>query len=138
MANLSDTAENQILEHVFRGQASTFNTNTYIALFTSAPVDADDSTTLTAKEVTSGNGYSRTQFNNKCSAASGGVLTTNQDIAWTASGGNFGTITHIGILDSDVVGAGTLLAYTQLNTSFVVNDGDTFTLGTGNVTITLD
>lgn len=138
MSNFSDFAENAIVEHVFRGQASPFNTNTYIGLFTSAPVDADDSTTLTAKEVTSGNGYSRIQFNNKCSAATGGVLTTNQDIAWTASGGNFGTISHIAILDSDVVGAGNVLAYTALNTSFTVNNGDTFTLGTGNVTITLD
>ena len=53
-----------------------------------------------------------------------------------ASGGDFGTITHIGIFDA--LTSGNLLAHGALTSSKVISDGDTFQINSGNLTITID
>ena len=55
----------------------------------------------------------------------------------TASGGNWGTITHISIKTSNTYGAGDTLFKGALTASKTVSDGDTFQVQAGNLVISL-
>jgi len=130
MTALSDFAEIKTLELFFKNTAYTAP-NAYMALFTDDPTDAGTGTEVT------GNGYARVQIDTKMAAASSGQIVSNADITFpTASGGAFGTITHIGIYDAST--AGNLLAHGALSASRVISDGDTFQINSGSLTITID
>ena len=132
MSEASDYVENQILDCYLNQTNITAPTNIYLGLFTSAPSDAGGGTEV------SGNGYSRVEITAKFDAASGtgGSLSSNADITgFTASGGNWGTVTSIGIFDAST--AGNLLFYTALDSSATVNDGDSFQISSGNLTVTV-
>lgn len=134
MAALSDYAERKILDHVFKNTTFT-SPSAYIALFTTDPSDSDSGSEV------SGNGYARVQIDTLMgSAASASDVTSisnSSNITFAAaSGGSFGTITHIGIYDAST--AGNLLAHGALTASKQIDDGDTFQIATGNLTITID
>lgn len=134
MTALSSYAERKVLDHVFRNTAYT-SPSAYIGLFTSDPTDSASGTEV------SGNGYARIQIDNKMAAASTGSdnssISSNANITFAAaSGGDFGTITHIGIFDA--ASSGNLLAHGALTSSKVISDGDTFQINSGNLTITID
>ena len=133
MSEASDYVENQILDCYLNQTNITAPTNIYLGLFTSAPSDAGGGTEV------SGNGYSRVEITAKFSAASGttgGSLSSNAAITgFTASGGNWGTVNSIGIFDAST--SGNLLFYTALDSSADVNDGDSFQISSGNLTVTV-
>lgn len=132
MSEASDYVENQILDCYLNQTNITAPTNIYLGLFTTAPSDSGGGTEV------SGNGYSRVEITAKFNAASGtgGSLSSNADITgFTASGGNWGTVTSIGIFDAST--AGNLLFYTALDSDAIVNDGDSFQISSGNLTVTV-
>jgi hypothetical protein len=123
--------ENEVLDHVLGKGTRDFTSpaNLFIGLFTAV----SDGEAGTVTEV-SGNGYARTAvtFN----TASGGSATNDGDITFpAASGGSFGTITHIGVYDAST--AGTLIFYGSLSASKTVDDGDIFQISDTNLTISL-
>lgn len=126
MSDFSDYLENAVLDHVFRNTAYTPVATVYLALFTTAPTDAGGGTEV------SGSGYARqaTAFG----AASGGTMSNTGAEAFTASGGNFGTIVAVGIYDAST--AGNLLAWKTI-TSVAINDGDTLNFPIGDIDISL-
>ena len=131
MSAASDYVENQILDCYLNQTNITAPTNIYLGLFTSAPSDAGGGTEV------SGNGYSRVEITAKFSAASGtgGSLASNADITgFTASGGNWGTVNSIGIFDAST--SGNLLFYATISNA-TVNDGDSFQISSGNLTVTV-
>lgn len=129
MSSLSDLLENDLLDYAFGGTAVGFTPGTtYLALFTVTPSDAGGGT-----EVTAANGYARAAIT--WGAAAAGSKTTTADIVFTAAGGNWGDIVAVGIFDA--VSAGNMLAWDGITTA-TVNDTDTLTFATGNVTVTLD
>ena len=130
MSSFTDDMENSVLSHYFRngtGAVFTAPVTVYAALFTVAPTDSTAGTEVT------GAGYVRkaVTFN----AASGGTVTNNGAVSWTASGGNYGSVVAIGLMTAST--AGSLMAYDDF-TSATVNDGDTisFADGTG-ITVTV-
>lgn len=134
MAALSDYAERKILDHLFKNTSYT-SPSAYIALFTTDPSDSDSGSEV------SGNGYARVQIDtlmgSAASASDVTSITNTSAITFAAaSGGSFGTITHIGIYDAS--SAGNLLAHGQLTASKQIDDGDQFQINTGNLTITID
>lgn len=137
MSEASDYVENQILDFYLNqgtgaGGSITAPSNIYLGLHTADPTDAG-----TGAEV-SGNNYSRIEITDKFSNASGtgGSLSSNADITgFTATGGNWGTITHIGIYDAST--SGNLLFHTALDSSATVNAGDSFQISSGNLTVTV-
>jgi len=134
MTALSSYAERKILDHVFKNTAYT-SPNAYLGLFTSDPTDSASGTEV------AGNGYARIQIDTKMAAATTGSdnssIVSNADITFAAaSGGDFGTITHIGILAAST--SGNLLAHGALTASKVISDGDTFQINSGSLTITID
>ena len=132
MSEASDYVENQILNCYLNQTNITAPSNIYLGLFTSAPSDAGGGTEV------SGNGYSRVEITAKFSAASwtGGSLSSNADITgFTADGGDWGEVNSIGIFDAST--SGNLLFYTALDSSATVNNGDSFQISSGNLTVTV-
>lgn len=127
MAEISDYLENSIINHYLRNTSQTSPTTVYVSLHTADPLDAGSGTEV------SGNGYAR----QACAfdAPSNGVTQNTALESFTASGGNWGSITHIGVWDA--VSAGNLLFHTPLDTARTVNDGDTLEIAAGALTITL-
>jgi hypothetical protein len=135
MSEASDYVENQILNCYLNQTNITAPTAIHLGLFTANPTESDEGSSG-GTEV-SGNGYSRVAITDKFGTASGtgGSLSSNADITgFTASGGNWGT-TGIGIFDS--ASGGELLFWTALDSNATVNDGDSFQISSGNLTVTV-
>ena len=129
MSNATNALENGALDHILGNTALTQPTQMYVGLFTAVA----DPEAGTVTEV-SGNGYARTAVN--FNAASGGSATNNGDITFpAASGGDWGTITHIGIYNAV---AGTLWYVGSLSASKNVTDGDIFQISDTQLTVSLD
>lgn len=134
MTALSSFAERKVLDLLFKNTAYTAP-NAYIGLFTSDPTDSASGTEV------SGNGYARVQIDTLMGSATTGsdnssITNTSAITFGAASGGSFGTITHIGIFDAST--SGNLLAHGALSASKQIDDGDTFQINTSNLTITID
>jgi len=127
MAALSNFAENEMLDHMLGTGSYTAPTNVFLSLWTSDPTDAGSGTEI------SGNGYARQDIN--FGAASGGVATSSGVVTFpTASGGAWGTLTHIGI--HDAVSSGNLLFHGSLTAAKTISDGDVMQIANGAITIT--
>ena len=118
MSAASDYVENQILDFYLNqgtgaGGSISAPSNIYLGLFTSAPSDAGGGT----------------------ASGTGGSLASNADITgFTADGGAWGTVNSIGIFDH--VSSGNLLFYATISDA-TVNDGDSFQISSGNLTVTV-
>jgi len=128
MTALSNYLENEILDHALGTAAYTAPAAVYLALFTTDPTDSNIGSELT------GNGYARQVAT--FSASSGGTTANTAEIVFSASGGNFGTVSHSGIYDAPT--GGNLLFHNALTTSRVVNDGESLTFAIGAITASLD
>lgn len=128
--SLSDYLEIKLLDHTLKNTAFTQPTNIYVALFTAAPTDAGGGTEV------SGNDYARVNHNSWDAASGGATENTGAVTFPQASGGNWGTVTHIGLFDAPT--SGNMLAWGALSTSKAVNDGDTAQFADGAMDVTLD
>ena len=129
MSEMSDYLENKLLDEVLFNTAFAAIGTVYIGLFTTDPTDDASGT-----EVPVANAYVRQSM--AFDAASGGVTQNTSAVTFpTASGGNWGAITHIALFDAEA--AGNHLFHTPLTASKVVNDGDTFKVNSGDLTVTL-
>lgn len=130
--NLADYAENKLLDHITGKASYTAPTNTYLALYTVAPTDSTSGT-----EVTASNGYARQQIS--WGAATSGQISTNATIRFPDVGtatGAWGTVVAIGILDA--VSGGNLLWYGALSATVTIGNGDTYSITSGGLTLTID
>ena len=133
MSALSDSAEKLVLDFLMTSGTATRPTAWYVALYTSAPNDA--STGSTGGTEVSGNGYSRQSVTFAAASSPGGTTTSTNAQSFTASGGNFGTVTHMAIIDAS--SGGNMIWHGALTTSRTVSDGDTLTFSAGNIDLTL-
>lgn len=130
MAALSDVAEKLLLDWLMTTGTATRPTAWYVALYTAAPSDSGGGT-----EVSTG-GYTRQSVTFDAAATPGGTTSNNNVVQFTASGANYGTVTHIGI-HSASSGSGNLLWHGAMTASRVVNDGDTLEFSVGNIDLTI-
>ncbi|RWX68932.1 hypothetical protein EN780_07870 [Mesorhizobium sp. M4B.F.Ca.ET.089.01.1.1] len=128
MAGFSDYLENKILDVFFRGQAVTPPAAVYLALYTAAPTDAGGGTEV------SGSGYAR-QAIPMATAASGGIVSNTGIVSFTAVGGAFGTITHVGVFDAAT--GGNLLSWDDI-APITINSGDTLDFPVGELDFSQD
>lgn len=126
--NISDYAENKLLDHVLGTLAYTKPTAVYVALYTTNPTDADTGTEV------SGGAYARQSAT--FSAASAGATSNSADIVFAEATANWGTITHIGIRDALTLG--NLLWHGPLTTAKEITTGDQFKIKTGDLGVSLD
>ena len=129
MAALSDYAEKLLLDFLMTTGTATRPTNWYVALFTSATNDAGGGT-----EVSAG-GYARQSVSFDAASSPGGTTSNSGEVSFTASGGDYGTVTHMGIFDAS--SSGNLLWHGALTASKTVADGDTLTFAVGNIDLTM-
>ena len=136
MANITRYLENKLLEHSLGKTTWTKPAATYAALFTVTPTSLYTSTITNGTEVT-GSGYVRPTIN--WALASDGSISNSGNLTWNAGGtwssGNL--ITSIGIFDGSTPGAGNLLWFGKLSAPVTMNNGDSFTIPIGLLTITI-
>lgn len=142
MAAMSNYLEGELINLIFRTATYTKPATVVIALCTAAPTDA--STGATIPEVASAFGYSRVTFgpaDANWSAPIAGDGTTKNVTAITfpqASGGSWGTITYVAIVDSATYGAGNMLFYGALTTPKIIDDMDIFAFAISQLDIQID
>ena len=129
MAALSDHAEKLILDWMMTAGAAARPSAWYVALYTAAPSDAGGGTEL------SGSGYAREAV--AFAAATSGTGTTSNTgvVIFTADGGDWGSVTHMGIHDAS--SGGNLLWHGSLAAAKTVADGDTLEFAVGNIDLTV-
>jgi hypothetical protein len=128
MAELSDYLENKLLDHVLRNVSYTSPTTVYMGLYTSDPGDDNSGTECT------GGAYARQVVS--VTTASDGIVTSSADVTFPQATDNWGTISHIGLLDD--LTSGNLLMHTPLTTSKTIDEGDIFKVPLGQLTASLD
>ena len=129
MAALSDYAEKLILDYLMTSGSSTRPTAWYVALYTSAPSDAGGGTEL------SGSGYARESAAFAAATSGTGTTSNSGAIVFTADGGDWGSVTHMGI--HDAVSGGNLLWHGALAAAKTVLDGDSLEFAVGNIDLTV-
>ena len=129
MAALSDYAEKLLLDWMMTTGSATRPTTWFLALFTESPGDAGTGMEL------SGNGYSRQAIAFAAADSPDGTTENTGPVSFTADGGDWGSVTHIGIYDASTIG--NLLWHGAMTTPRTVNDTDTLTFAAGSVVLTL-
>lgn len=146
MSAASNYTENKTLNFWLKANTdgTTAPATVYVALFTS-----DDSTGATSDNLEAGiltnevsptaTGYVRKAVT--FGAITDGSVSNDANVTFDTALGNWGTITHLAIMDidsdSDSAGAGNVLFYGALDTAREILQDDTFQVTTGNLTVTL-
>jgi hypothetical protein len=99
-----------------------------MGLYTSNPGEGNTGTEV------SGGSYARQVVS--VTTASGGIVTSSADVTFPQATANWGTISHIGLLDA--LTSGNLLMYTPLTTSKVIETDDILKVNSGSLTVSLD
>lgn len=139
MSAASNYLENKLLDHTLKyGTAPYVGASTlYLALFnnTSTNTAANlEAGTLTDETSTAGGSLYARQTVTFASASSGSSA-TNATVTFPAAGANWGTITHVAVMDAST--AGNVLFWGAVTTSKTIETGDTFQVTSGNLTISL-
>ena len=127
LAELTDYAENQIL-NLMRG-VTWASFNVYVALFTTATTDAGGGTEVI------GGGYARQLANLSAASGAGGLTSNAADIIFPTATANWGTVTHIAIMDAAT--AGNMIMHSPLDASKTIATGDTFKINAGDLDVTM-
>lgn len=142
MSAASDYTENRTLDFWLKAnsQTTTAPATVYVALFTS-----DDSLgltsenleagTLTNEVTTSGSAYARKAIS--FGTVTNGSVPSSGNVTFDAATANWGTITHVAVMDGATAGAGNVLFYGSLDTAKTIESGDTFQITDANLTVTL-
>ena len=125
----TDYLEVKLLDHALGTTTYTKPTTVYVGLFTADPTDVAGGGT----EV-SGGSYARQSVT--FAGASAGSAASNSTVTFPTATANWGTITHLAIVDA--LTSGNRLFYGPVTTSKVIETGDTFQITSGNLTISLD
>ena len=126
--SLTNAFETHTLQYLLTTDSVTRPTSWYIGLFTSDPTDTGSAGT----EVSTGTGYARTAVT---FTVSGDTASNSAAVEFpAASGGNWGTISHIGVMDAAT--GGNMIVHSALDTAKAINDGDVFRSQTGDLDIT--
>lgn len=126
--SLTNAFETHTLQYLLTTDSVTRPTSWYIGLFTSDPTDTGSAGT----EVSTGTGYARTAVT---FTVTGDTASNSAAVEFpAASGGNWGTISHIGVMDAST--GGNMIVHSALTTAKAINDGDVFRIPTGDLDIT--
>lgn len=129
MSAASDYLENKLLDHVLGNTAYSQPASLYLGLFTaSTGLEANSPSAEVA-----GGSYARKAAS--FAAASSGSAATNATITFDTATANWGTITHVAVMDAAT--SGNVLFWGAVTTSKTIESGDTFQVSSGNLTISL-
>lgn len=126
--NITDTAENLLLDHVLGTASYTPTGPIKVALMTANGSDSAAGTEVVA----GGNAYARQTLT--CGASSAGATSNSGALTWS----NMPSCTVVGVEIYDSAGTPKRLWWVALAANKVVNAGDTFQFTTGSLTFALD
>jgi hypothetical protein len=129
MSALTNYAEKLLLDWMMTTGAATRPTVWRVALFTAAPSDAGGGTEV------SGSGYARQAVTFGAAATPAGTTSNTGVVSFTASGGAFGTITHMALFDA--ASGGNMLWQGALVAPRTIADSDTLSFAIGDIDLTL-
>lgn len=129
MAALSNYAEKLLLDWLMTTGSATRPTAWYVALYTAAPSDSGGGTEV------SGSGYARQTVTFAAASTPGGTTSNTGAVTFTAAGGSWGSISHIGL--HDALSGGNLLWHGAMTAAKTIADGDTLEFAIGNIDLTL-
>lgn len=137
----SNYLEEAILNHIFRNSQFNMPSSIYIALTSDVPADDDTGTTIDEVQTPGQNGYSRQQIPNNTAnnwsaptqVSGSGQIHNTATVTFTANGTNWGWVSGVAICDAPT--GGNVLYHGALVTPKQIDDGDSFTLGSGNIVI---
>lgn len=129
MSAASDYLENKLLDHTLGNTAYSQPAGLYIGLFTA---DTGLEANTPSAEV-SGGAYARKA--SSFAAASSGSSATSATITFDTATANWGTITHVAVMDAAT--SGNVLFWGAVTTAKTIETGDTFQISSGNLTISL-
>jgi len=142
MSDASTYTENRTLDFWLKANSltTTAPATVYLALFVSGDsaggtADNLEAGTLTDEVSTSGTAYARQAVT--FGTISDGSVSSNANVTFPTATANFGTITHVAVMDGSTAGAGNVIFYGDLTSSKTIETGDTFQITSGNLTITL-
>jgi hypothetical protein len=138
MSASSNYLENKVLDHVLGEGARNFTSpaTIYLGLFNNTSGNAAvnlEAGILTDEISDSGTAYARQGVN--FSAAVNGVAATADTVTWPTATDDWGTVTHVAVLDASTTG--NVLFWGELTTSKLIENGDTFQITSNNLTVTL-
>lgn len=134
MAAMSDYLENALLSHILKNTPLTSPATVYLALFTSDPTDANTGAEVPGLVGGNPSAYARVAIT--FGTVANGTVENSADITFAVATQNWGTITHIGIMDAST--AGNLLFHGALTSSKTVATGDQFKIAVGDLDVTLN
>jgi hypothetical protein len=134
MSAASNYLENKVLDHVLTATAYTQPVTRYIGLFTNTSTNAASNLEAgTLTDEVSGGSYARKTVT--FSAASNGTSSTSATVTFDTATGNWGTITHVAVMDA--LTNGNVLFWGAVTTPKTIETGDTFQVSSGNLTVSL-
>ena len=127
--SFTNAYETHLLQYLLTTDSVTRPTSWYVGLFTSDPTD-----TGAAGTEVSGNGYARTAVT---FSVTGDTASNTAGVEFpAATGGDWGTVGWIGIMDAST--GGNMLITSALTVAKAITDGDVFRIPTGDLDVTLD
>lgn len=141
--NTGDYGENQIIDTIFRGQATALGANVFVGLSTVACSDASVGTEVV------GGGYARVSVarslanwagtqaaaSTTASTGTGGQTSNNTTITFPTPAASWGTV--VATFIADAAAGSNLLVCTNLTVSKAINSGDTVSFAPGQLTYTI-
>jgi len=137
MSAASNYLEAKLLDHALGTTTFTKPTTVYVALFSGSPASNLEAGTLTDEITTTSSAYARQAATFASAASPGGTATTSATITFPTATASWGTVTYLAIMDGATAGAGNVLFYGALDSSKLIETGDTFQIQSGNLTVTL-
>jgi hypothetical protein len=137
MSAASNYLEAKLLDHALGTTTFTKPSAVYVALFTGSAASNLEAGTLSNEITTSGSAYARQTATFAAASSPGGTATTNATITFPTATASWGTVSYLAIMDSDTEGSGNVLFYGALDSSKLIETGDTFQIQSGNLTVTL-
>ena len=139
---MSNYLESNLIQHLFRTATFAKPTVIAIALCSAAP---DDTATgaLTSLELGNSGSYARQTLNpldaNWANVSAGNGTTSNSSaITFPTATADWGTVTHVAIVDSATYGASNVWAWGSLTVNKVVSNGDVFQFSVNQLSFQID
>lgn len=134
--SLSNYTESKLINHLLGKAAFTMPATVYLALFTADPGEAGS----LSNEVPTARGYARQAVTTAMSTSAGGAQSSNGSVITFGpnTSADWGTITHVALIDASALGTGNLLISGALAVSRLIQVGDKGEFEIGDLAVAFD
>lgn len=137
MASFSNYSEDKVLNNLFRGEAFSVP-NLHIGLFTSSAGLETNSASAQTEVPTADTGYARVAVPSYTgfTVSSNGQSTNAAALEFPVATLDWGTVTHIGIMDAEI--GGNVILWGSIRNARPIYSGDIIRFAVGSIIVTLD